>query len=124
MLTLLFWLYLANAVALTIHEMDSVYWKEWNLFRLPGGVEGFLLIHIPLLALALYGLVLVHDSAWAGLIFSLVLGLAGVGGFGLHTYFIRTGHKEFTTPFSQFILWSMLLLSLAQVGVTALLLMV
>ncbi len=122
MLTLLFWLYLANVIIITVHEMDSVYWKEWDLFHLPGGVESFLIIHVPLLALALYGLVLIHDGAWAGLVISLVLGLAGAGGFGLHTYFIRAGRKEFTTPISQLILWGMLLLSLAQVAATAILL--
>jgi hypothetical protein len=38
---LLFWIYLLNAVVLTIHEMDSACQEEWELFRLPGGVAGF-----------------------------------------------------------------------------------
>ena len=29
---LLLWLYLADAVLLITHEIDSAYWKEWNLF--------------------------------------------------------------------------------------------
>jgi hypothetical protein len=115
---ILFWLYLTNTVLLIVHEMDSVYWKEWDLFGLPGGVTNFLLIHFPLLFLGLYGLVLVSQQTFAGLIFSLVIGLAGLGGFAIHTYFIRKGHKEFTTPLSLFILWSMLIISLAQAAVT------
>ena len=55
----LFWLYLTNSVLLINHEIDSAYWKEWELFRLPGGIAGFLLIHFPLLFLILYGLILV-----------------------------------------------------------------
>jgi hypothetical protein len=109
---------LTNTVLLIVHEMDSVYWKEWDLFGLPGGVTNFLLIHFPLLFLGLYGLVLVSQQTFAGLIFSLVIGLAGLGGFAIHTYFIRKGHKEFTTPLSLFILWSMLIVSLAQAAVT------
>ncbi len=118
----LFWLYLTNIVMLIVHEMDSVYWKEWDLFGLGGGVTGFLLLHFPLLFLALYGLVLVFQQTFAGLIFSLVIGLAGMGGFGLHTCLIRKGRREFTTPLSLGILWGMLLLSLAQVVVTIMLL--
>ena len=55
----LFQLYLTNSVLLINHEIDSAYWKEWELFRLPGGIAGFLLIHFPLLFLILYGLILV-----------------------------------------------------------------
>jgi len=118
MFEILFWLYLTGAVLLIVHELDSVYWKEWDLFGLPGGVTGFLLIHIPLLFLGLYGLVLVFQRTLAGLIFSLVISLAGLGGFGIHTFFIRKGRTEFTTPVSQFILWGMLVVSLAQTAVT------
>jgi hypothetical protein len=119
---ILFWLYLTNAVLLIVHEMDSVYWKEWDLFGLGGGGTGFLALHLPLLFLGLYGLVLVFQRTLAGLIFSLVLSLAGLGGFAIHTYFIRKGHKEFTTPLSLFILWGMLIVSLAQIIVTIFLL--
>ncbi len=115
---ILFWLYLTNTVLLIVHEMDSVYWKEWDLFGLSGGVTNFLLIHFPLLFLGLYGLVLVFQRTFAGLIFSLVISLAGLGGFAIHTCFIRKGHKEFTTPLSLFILWGMLTVSLAQAAVT------
>ena len=115
---ILFWLYLTNTVLLIVHEMDSVYWKEWDLFGLPGGVTGFLLIHLPLLFLGLYGLALVYQKAAGGLVFSLVISLAGLGGFGIHTYFIRKGRNEFTTSVSQFILWGMLIASLAQMSVT------
>jgi hypothetical protein len=33
MADLLFWLYLVNSVLLINHEIDSAYWKEWDLFR-------------------------------------------------------------------------------------------
>lgn len=47
MFDILLWLYLANAILLICHEMDSAYWKEWELFRLPGGITLFLIIHFP-----------------------------------------------------------------------------
>ncbi len=34
---LLFWLYLTNAAILICHEIDSAYWREWELINLPRG---------------------------------------------------------------------------------------
>jgi hypothetical protein len=33
---------LLNLALLITHEIDSAFWKEWNLFGLPGGVQEFL----------------------------------------------------------------------------------
>lgn len=118
----LFWIYLVNAVLLINHEIDSAYWKEWDLFRLPGGITGFLLLHFPLLFLVLYGLALVFQQTFAGLIFSLVLSLSGVFAFAIHTYFIRKGRSEFDTMVSRFILVATFVVSLAQAAVTVYLL--
>lgn len=116
--TLLFWLYLTNAVLLINHEIDSAYWKEWELFHLPGGISGFLLMHFPLVAIVLYGLVLVAQQAFAGLIISLVLSLVGIGAFGIHSYFIKKGHPEFRNWVSVLILILIFVISLVQGGVT------
>jgi len=115
---LLFWLYLINAVLLINHEMDSAYWHEWKLFKLPGGMTGFLIVHFPLIFLVLYGLVLISHRSPAGLIYSGVLSFAGIFAFTIHTYFIRKGHKEFNVPVSLFILVATLIVSLIQAGVT------
>lgn len=120
--TTLFWLYLANTLTLMIHEVDSAYWQEWKLFHLPGGEAGFLLLHFPLLFPVLCGLVLVDRGAIAGLILALIVCGGGLFAFTIHTFFIRRGHPEFKTPVSQGILWLTLLLSLAQLGVTIMLL--
>ena len=53
------WIYLINATLLITHEIDSAYWREWEMFRLPGGVNAFLVIHLPLVLIVLLGLVLV-----------------------------------------------------------------
>ena len=120
---LLFWLYLVNAVLLINHEIDSAYWKEWELFRLPGGIGGFLLLHFPLLFLILYGLVLLDRGTAAGLALSLVLSLGGLFAYSIHTYFIRKGREEFKTPVSQIILVATLIVSLVQGAVTILMLL-
>jgi len=118
---LLFWLYLANAILLINHEIDSAYWKEWELFRLPGGITGFLLLHFPLLFVVLYGLALVARRATGALFFSLVLCFGGIFAFAIHTYFLKKGREGFEKPISRWILALTLLTSLGQLTVTVLL---
>jgi hypothetical protein len=64
----LFWVYLVNATLLINHEIDSAYWHEWDLFKLPGDIAGFLIIHFPVLFLGMYGLVPVYRQTLSGLI--------------------------------------------------------
>ena len=97
----LFWLYLINAVLLIDHEIDSAYWKEWELFGLPGGESLFLLIHLPLLSLVLYGLVLVREQTTGGLVYSLVLSFTGIFAFVIHSYFIRKGRETIVTSINE-----------------------
>ena len=118
MTEILFWLYLSNSVLLINHEIDSAYWKEWELFKLPGGITGFLLVHFPLLLFVLYGLVLVAMSSLSGLIFSLILCLSGIFAFSIHTYFLKKGRNEFDKPISKFILMATLIVSIVQLAVT------
>jgi len=122
MFDVLFWIYLVNSVLLIDHEIDSAYWKEWDLFRLPGGVGGFLMIHVPLLFLVMYGLVMVHQESFAGLVFSVFLSIGGMFAFTTHTVFIKKGRKEFRAPVSKLLLLAILVTSLGQIVITAYLL--
>jgi len=118
MINILFWLYFVNSVLLINHEIDSAYWKEWDLFRMKGGVAGFLVLHFPMLFIVLYGLVLVSQQSFVGLFFSLLLSASGIFAFFIHTYFIKKGRKEFDTPVSMFILISTLVVSVVQFAFT------
>ena len=115
---ILFWIYLINAILLINHEIDSAYWKEWELFKLPGGIGGFLLLHFPLLFLILYGLVCLDRQAFSGLIISLIISAGGIFAFCIHMAFIRKGRHEFDAPISRLILSLTLLVSIVQATVT------
>jgi hypothetical protein len=115
---LLAWLYLANATLLIVHEIDSAYRQEWKLFRLPGGINGFLIIHIPLVLLILWGLVELVAGTTTGSVLSIVLALAGIFAFCIHLYLIWKGHGEFKTPVSLILLAGILCVSIAQLVVT------
>jgi hypothetical protein len=114
----LVWIYLLNATLLIVHEIDSAYWKEWELFRLPGGAGFFMFLHIILVFIFLLGLVWLFQGNTAGLVLSLILGISGVGAYSIHTWFIHKGHQEFKTPMSQLILVVTLITSLTQIIVT------
>jgi hypothetical protein len=119
----LFWLYLVNATLLTVHEIDSAYWQEWKLFRLPGGASGFLLLHVPMVFVLFYGVVWIVRQSYAGIVLSLILAFCGIFAFSIHMFFIRTGHPEFRAPVSVAILVATLLVSLAQLTVVVSILM-
>jgi hypothetical protein len=118
----LFWLYLINAVLLINHEIDSAYWREWDLFHLPGGIGGFLLLHFPLLFVVLYGLAAVAGQRPSAPWFSLLLSAGGIFAFSIHTYFLLKGREEFNHPVSKTILWATLAVSLGQMSVAAMVL--
>jgi hypothetical protein len=114
----LLWIYIVNAVLLINHEIDSAYWREWEIFRIPGGSAGFLLLHFPLLFFVLYGLLEVSQGTHAGLVCSAILGAAGVFAFVIHTVFLVRGREEFRAPMSLFILCTTLMMSIAQLVLT------
>ena len=117
-MTMLLWIYLVNATLLIVHEIDSAYWKEWELFKLPGGIQFFNVIHIPLVFLILYGAVEVYTMSLIGLILSLVLSFGGVFAFTIHQYFMWKGNPQFDTPISKLILYATLVFSLVQAWIT------
>lgn len=121
-MNILLWIYLINSVLLINHEIDSAYWKEWKLFKLPGGINGFLLIHLPLIFIILLGLILIEQNNFYGFIISLLVALGGIFAFTIHTYFISKGKKEFNTPISLFILSSTFIVSITQLFYTIILL--
>ena len=117
---LLFWTYLINAVILINHEIDSAYWQEWKLLNSndKNGINGFLILHLPIIFTILLGLVLVYEDKFAGLIFSLILSAGGLFAFFFHFYHLRTGRPEFNTIISKGMIISTLIISIFQIILT------
>ena len=122
--TTLFWIYLINSVLLITHEIDSAYWQEWKLFRIPGGITTFLLLHLPILFFVLYGLILIYENNIAGLIFSFILAISGIFAFSIHSYFMQQGRDEFKTAISRLVLFSTLIISILQLVITVILMLI
>jgi hypothetical protein len=108
------WLYLVNATLLATHEIDSAFWHEWELFRLPGGIQLFLVLNLLLLLVVFFGfrrVVLWQRGAKA---FSFLLAGAGLFAFSIHMIFIAGGDPAFRLPLSVALLFGTLIVSIAQ----------
>ena len=107
-------LYLLNFALLFTHEIDSAYWKELELFGIPGRIQLFLILNFLLLLVALIGFRQVLLGERYGNLFSLFLAASGILAFSIHSYFILMGYIEFTLPASLVLLVLILLVSLVQ----------
>ena len=118
--SLLFWVYMTNAVILLVHEIDSAYWQEWKLLYpdTKNGINGFLILHIPMVFLILLGLVYVYEDKFVGLIISLILSAGGLFAYFFHFYHLRKGTLEFNTIISKGIIISTLIISVFQIILT------
>ena len=114
MVSMVVWVYILNSTLLIVHEIDSAYWKEWELFRLPGEIAGFLAIHLLLVGLIMYGLIEVFLGSSIGYYINGIVALSGVFAFSIHTYFIRQGNQQFKTTVSQMLLYAFLAASIMQ----------
>jgi len=114
MVSTVVWVYILNSTLLIVHEIDSAYWREWELFRLPGEIAGFLAIHLLLVGLIMYGLIEVFLGSSIGYYINGIVALSGVFAFSIHTYFIRQGNQQFKTTASQMLLYAILASSLMQ----------
>jgi hypothetical protein len=112
-------LYLLNLALLITHEIDSAFWKEWNLFGLPGGIQEFLVVNFLLMLVALVGFRNMISGKRSGYYFALIVAGSGIFAFGIHSYFVLQGHQEFTLLVSVVTLIMIFFLSLIH-GVLAL----
>jgi hypothetical protein len=98
-------LYMANATLLLLHEIESAYEKEWDILRLPGGITGFLLMHIPIIFVILYGLIEIAKQTLAGFVLGLVLGVGGIVPFIVHKMIVKK-ENHFNLFISNVIIYS------------------
>lgn len=114
--------YLLNTTLLIIHEIDGAYWKEWKLFGRFGkslddknGLTIYLLAHIPILVILLYGLISLNTII--GLIISLILTIFLIAHLIVHIFVKKRNPIEFNS-LSFYILFGTLILSLTQLPLT------
>ena len=99
------WLYIADISLLLLHEIESAYWREWEILKLPGRISGFVLMHVPVIPLMLIGLMLISSGQTAGLWFAVAFGIIGLVPLIIHGFAVRTSNR-FNLFISSAILWT------------------
>lgn len=103
--------YIISLTLLILHEIESAYWKEWELFGINGGITFFIIIHFLPLIIALYGIIEVYKGTIFGSIAALIVSIIGITAFFIHLYFGRKDNTRFNIMLSKVLLWLILLVS-------------
>jgi hypothetical protein len=91
-------MYRVEGALLVVHEIDSGFWREWEVLGLPGGVAGFLAVHVPLVIAVLWGGERLAAGARAGIGMALAVGAAGLLTVAVHGALLAAGSRAFGTP--------------------------
>jgi hypothetical protein len=90
--------YVVNATLLFLHEMESAYVKEWEIFKLPGTINGFVVLHIPIILVLFLGAVAIEMKTTTGAIIGIIAGIGGLLPFAVHKLLVKKkGYFESTT---------------------------
>lgn len=92
--------YLATLLALLLHQIDAAFWHEWNMFRVPGGIQGFLVFNLVAVGALLHGYRHVVRATPSALAYARLCGAAGAGTAAIHMAFAAAGREEFHLPLS------------------------
>jgi hypothetical protein len=92
--------YTATLLSLVVHQIDAAYWHEWDMFRVPGGIQGFLIFNAVAVGLLLHGYRQVVLRTSHATRYALLCGGIGVLTALLHAGFAASGHQEFNLPLS------------------------
>ena len=106
--------YIANAVVLLAHQIDAAYWKEWTLFAMPGGIQLFVILNLPIIALVLHGQRSLALGQSSGKVIAWMLVAAGLFAVGFHGVHLLRGDQAFRLPISLALLAATFVLSLLQ----------
>ncbi|MBP7462080.1 MAG: hypothetical protein KBA26_12390 [Candidatus Delongbacteria bacterium] len=104
-------LYALNASLLILHEIESAYWKEWEILGMKGGITLFTLLHFPLILMMGWGGRLIDHGLWWGKIMGLITGLGGLCPWLVHRM-IRRVPDRFNLPLSGLLIYANLITGL------------
>jgi hypothetical protein len=103
---------------LILHQIDAAYWKEWEMFYLPGGIQGFLFFNLLILPILLIGYKSIIVSDKYSVRYSMLCAGLGCLTFIIHAGFMFASSPEFHLPASLLIIFLCLISSLFQIKQT------
>lgn len=110
-------LFILNATILLLHEIESSYEREWEMLHLPGKIEGFLLLHIPIILLFFFGVLEINRLTYIGLLIGIITGIGGVIPLLIHKiFFIRK--DKFHSPISNALIYMSTITGVVTIGLS------
>ena len=92
--------YAATCIALVVHQIDAAYWHEWEMFRVPGGIQGFLVFNAVAVGLLIFGFRALIRGTRLGVPSAMFCAALGILTGVLHAGFAVAGYDEFHLPLS------------------------
>ncbi|MGA2141522.1 MAG: DUF6713 family protein [Brevinematales bacterium] len=97
--------YILNAAILISHEIESAYWEEWKILKLPGKVSAFVVLNFFIAVFLLWGSFEISRLTFAGYIIALIAGFGGLIPFLVHKI-IAPRKKAFNLLLSNILIFS------------------
>ena len=95
---------------LLLHQMDSTYFKEWEMMPfLKIGYVPFFIVTIFLTAIQVFGIFLLIDRNVTGVLIAIIWGFLGLDVPAFHTYHYIKGAKEIRNFWSALIIYLILI---------------
>lgn len=107
-----------NIALLFAHQADAAYWREWEMFGLPGGIQMFSAFNLLAFLLVLTGYVGLLRRTSAGFRNSLAIAALSACVLPIHAGFALAGFTQFDQPLSILLIVLTFAASLAQLGLT------
>lgn len=96
--------YFWTMLLLILHQVDAAYWREWEMFHVPGGIQGFLVFNLAAIAVVLVGYRHVLLATRRAPLYAGVCAALGVGTCLIHAGFALAGLEQFHLPLSMAII--------------------
>ena len=107
-----------NLALVLVHQVDAAFWREWEMFRLPGGIQLFNALNVGIFLVVLSCFVAVIERRLSGFRCSLVIALLCASVLPIHVAFALSGFTQFDLPFSIFLIAATFMVSIVQAVLT------
>ena len=85
--------YIAVATLLVLHQIDAVYYREWEMFLLPGGYLSYMVFNLLAFPFVLFGLNQVSIHHKNAKLWSFLVAALGLITFLIHSLFFLFGGR-------------------------------
>ena len=116
--------YLLNEIAvlnltfLIGHQIDAAYWHEWEMFKLPGGIQFYNVFNLVLFAISIGCLIPIIERRKVGRYASIAIASCSVIVLPIHSLFALAGFRQFDLPVSILLILGTFILSIIQMVLT------